>query len=176
MKPKARPWLTIATVISASTLLLADSKEFTGDNTEGWLVWNVTKGQQENDKLASSDGWLHLKYDRAEFVLLAHMTPVTGLKEMTVVMKSDTDAMVAFGVEDQDKAKFHYPVQLKAGEEKTVTIKPEDFKLNNDSPTKKEKVEPEKLGNSYLVADLGAFAGATGENTLHIKKVTIVRE
>lgn len=175
MRANLRPFCVLMIVLAASAMVWAETKEFTGQSTEGWLVWIVNTGQQANDKLTSSDGWLRLKYDRSEFVLLAHMTPVTGLKELKVEIKSDVDAIIGFGVEDQDKARFHYPVQLTAGKETTVTIKPEDFKLNDDSPTKKDKLEPEKLGNGYLIADLGLFVGATGENTLHIWKVTISR-
>ena len=172
----ARTILTCTILVAASALVVAETKEVKGDTTEGWLVWNVNTGQQLKENLTSADGWLQFKYDRAQFVLLLHITPLMGLKEMKVVIKSDVDTTVAFAIEDQDKAKFHYPVQLKAGQETTVTIKPEDFRPNNDSPTKKETVQSEKLGNGYIIGDLSVFTGAMGENTLHIKQVTIVRD
>ena len=175
MHANLKTGLVLTVVTGLSAIALAATEEFKGDTTEGWMVWDLKANQQDNSKITSSEGSLHFKYDRAGFVLLGHMRPVTDLKELKVVITSDADITVAFAVEDQDKARFHYPVELKAGKETTVTVKPEHFKPSDDSPTKKEKVEPARLGAGYALVDLGAFTGATGDNTLHIKQVTITR-
>jgi hypothetical protein len=175
MRTKLMSLLAVAIVGGFSALVVAQTQEFKGDSTDGWFVWDLSANQQANEKLSASEGWLRLKYSRSDIVLLGHLIPVTDLKELKVVIKSDVDAMIAFGLEDQDKARFHHMVHLPAGKETTVTMKPEDFKLNDDSPTKKEKVEPARLGDGYAVIDLGPIMGAAGENTLHIRRVTVTR-
>src|ERR1051326_6763597 len=84
--------VTVAGIFGISAIVLAETREFSGDTTKGWIVVDAKAGKQANEKLTASDGWLHLKYDRANVTYLGHMTPITNLKELKIVLRSDVDA------------------------------------------------------------------------------------
>lgn len=84
--------------------------------------------------------------------------------------------MFGVALTDRDEARFFAMRTIPPNEWVTVEFSPSDFELSEASPVTKDRFEPERAGEAYVVLDIGSYLGfASGSNTLEVDTVTISR-
>ncbi len=150
-------------------------------SVNGWIVIG-TDGKTHNDLMASTRdagrgknvlAWRIVR--GGPLTVLAHPSSTTDFQTLEFDIWSSRDSVAAVQLEDIDHAKFHSPVPLSANSWKHVKLEPHDFKINDDSPVKKSRLEPEKLGNAFSFVELGLLLKAKEDNLLRFDNVRLSR-
>jgi hypothetical protein len=144
--------------------------------TAGWFMTNFVSDRPEGASLSAADGVVLFRYDRAKLAVLGHSALLTEMRELRLSIRSEIALTLALVVKDRDGATFNCPLEIRAGKMVEARARPADFKPNDDSPVKKEKLDPKRLTTGFALLDGGLFVGATGKNTLTIDEVVVERE
>ncbi|MCZ7646441.1 MAG: hypothetical protein M5U26_14345 [Planctomycetota bacterium] len=126
-----------------------------------------------------SMGMLRFDYTRKHmiFPILYTTVMLNDLNGIEFDVRSQEKALLILAVTDFDGAKFNYPVELARGSWKHVKIRPEDFKLSDDSPVKKSALEPARLGAGLAFLDaLSLFPGNDASTSLWLDNLLVSRE
>lgn len=126
----------------------------------------------------TGSGALRFEYLRKPLVFPILHAPIllNDLQGIEFDVRSDEKALIALAVTDLDGAKFHYPLELAPKVWKRVQIRPQDFKLSDDSPVKKDALEPSRLSTGLNMLDaLGLFGGKEVDNILLLDNLTVAR-
>jgi hypothetical protein len=155
----------------------ADQDVFTCDTTEGWTVFDTAEGN-EDPELRIENGALEFRFDRKSGGVSLLLVPavLTNLRSIEFDVWSREKTAIAIGFDDLDRAKFHHGIELQAGKWKKVRIQHSEFTLNDDSPVKKPRLDPKRLGFGFGLLDASPFFGAEGPNVLRIDNMKILRE
>jgi hypothetical protein len=105
--------------------------------------------------------------------IIAHPVPLSGFSKIRFRVWSREKTMLMIVLEDGDKAKFHTPVFVSADSWTNVSVFPNDFQINDDSPVKKQALDPQLVSSPFILIDAGFFMGQKGPNTLKICDFTV---
>ena len=148
-----------------------------GDSTSGWVVVDVNGGTVDDAMLRVENGVVQFQYQQSEVALLVNsQTKLTGFTNLKLRVKSRESTTLAVAVEDQDRARFHALVNVDPNSWQDIELSPDDFRLSDDSPVKKERLDTDQLGTAYAILDLAFTQGREGENTLEIGSVEAISE
>jgi len=172
--------LSILVLLALALPLRADVTEaFPCDSTDGWVVLDRT-GEKSGTRLESNGSALRFAYDRARGEFLVHRADLNGLRELRIKVRSETDISLALAMDDRDRASWVCAFPLPA--HRWVEIRIDDpasqFKLNPDSPVRKDRLDPSRLKEGWGMIDVGATleaSGASGQNLILIDWIRIVR-
>ena len=126
----------------------------------------------------ASRGALCFAFDRKAGVvdILASGLDISGMKTVEFDLKCSARSWLALGVEDLDGAKFHYIFEVAANTWRHVELRPADFKLSDDSPVKKDALDPAKLKPGFGLFDVWFFTKLPeGPNTIWLDNVRVLR-
>ncbi|UCB45280.1 MAG: hypothetical protein JSV25_13860 [Spirochaetota bacterium] len=107
--------------------------------------------------------------------ILFHHVLLKDFQSIDFWIKSKRKTKWVLTFTDLDGAEFSTLVDITPGQWKHVSLNPGDFTCNEDSPVKKERVDVSGLGYGYASFDLFAIFGTTGQNSVWIDDVKIVR-
>lgn len=142
--------------------------------TNGWAALNIDGQPSLDAKLTVENGRLLFDYPRTEVrFLVNHAVSLMGLDELNITLRSETPGTFAVVVEDLDKARFYALKPIETTEVTALTFWPADFVLADDSPTRKEELDPLRLDKNLLFADVAAIGGGTGRNRVWISEVEL---
>lgn len=177
MKAVAPIW---AMIFAATGICLAsaDVDSFSCESTAGWAV--IDPGGGAKAQLSSAPGRtgrsVELRQERTKKpAALAYAALLTGLARLEFDLWSEQAGVVLIAMEDRDGARFHHGVKVEAGTWMRVTLRPADFEPAPDSPKKRERLDPDRLGVGFGLLDPSAAFGLTGINALRVDNVTIER-
>lgn len=156
------------------------------DNTQGWAVVSTQDGTMHNNQMNVTDRsgtfvegagaleW-HVQRRQGAFEALVSTSTVTDLASVSFDIWSEKPATIWVGIEDRDRAKFHYATRIEAGRWTQLKLRPSDFLLNDDSPVKKQTMDPKRLGIGFGLVDVSGLLGTPGDNTLRVDRVFVER-
>jgi lipopolysaccharide export system protein LptA len=132
----------------------------------------VNEGEFKEGKRALAFTYVRGKMPVA---VLVYNVLIRDLESIDFQASSKRDAKLRCTVTDADGARFSADTDIKAGAWTHAVIRPTDFALNTDSPVKKEKFDPAKLGFNLAFFDVIGVTGGEGENAVFLDNVTITR-
>jgi len=91
-------------------------------------------------------------------------------------IKSEKAAIWIVSVTDRDKANFSAKKEIPAGRWKKLSLVPSDFECGEDSPVKKDRLEPNKLSFGYANFDVLCILDKKGTNRVLIDDIKILRK
>ena len=166
----------IIALLGALNPSVADTTTYDCDTTSGWLAVNDKLEPTADTQLSAADGHVIFEYPRGEArILIHHGVSIRGFERLAIRVRSEKTVTLGFSVEDRDKASFFSLKTLLAGEWGTIELSPDDFQIGDDSPVRKERLDPELLGDAYVMVDVAFFVGGSGRNTLEFDSVEITR-
>ncbi|MCW8131319.1 MAG: hypothetical protein KIS92_13300 [Planctomycetota bacterium] len=123
-------------------------------------------------------GALRFTYLRKEgrFDLLAINVPTTEMLQLEADVRTSTPGYFAIAVQDRDGARFNYGFELRNTNWRHLLITPDDFKLSDDSPVKKDKLDPERVTGGFALIDLSVYQKKTGINSLFVDNFVVQRK
>lgn len=107
--------------------------------------------------------------------VLVHYVPLASMTSVAFWIRAPEATTWVTAVKDLDGAVFNAPAALPANRWKRVVLRPGDFRLNDDSPVKKERLDPERLGRGYVGFDLEAVLGGGGSREILVDDVAVTR-
>ncbi len=122
---------------------------------------------------------VEFKYKRESTLLSKLVCPalLKNFRAISLNIYSQRDSIVMILVEDLDKALFNFTVNLEKDKWTPLVIKPSDFSLNEDSPVKKEHLDPARLGWGFVLLDVThLFGGSNSENIICLDNLKIERD
>jgi hypothetical protein len=159
LKRDSIAWITVALLILAvsSPTHGQETKRFEFDTTAGWVSVDLGGKPLSKGGVKTEKGRLSFSYERTGPALLVHYAALlTGLQTLSLHIRSVQPATLVTFVEDRDGAKFHAPTILKAGQWTRVKLSPKNFRLNDDSPVKKSRLDSISLRSNALEAPTGS--------------------
>lgn len=153
-------------------------------SADGWFVLDPGGGGADAKLRVTREGpregtgALEMAYERKANVYAVLVAPVllTNLRAIEFDVWSREAVAFAIGVEDKDRAKFHYAVELQAGRWRRVRIAPGELQPSDDSPVKKPRLDPKRLGFGLPMVDLSPMGGVEGPNVLRIDGLRVLRD
>ncbi len=112
---------------------------------------------------------------RGSFNALVRPTSLTHFRSMEFDIASQVATLVVVPVDDLDGAKFNSIIKLEAGQWHHVRLTPSDFRISDDSPVKKQSLDPSRAVMNFSLADLGGILGHEGPNVIQLSNVVIER-
>ena len=141
----------------------------------GWAAYDQERNPATDTELTATDGKLVYSYPRAKPRMLVHFqAAMTAFEKLTLRLKSHLAITLVVSLGDPDRARFMATAPLAADTWQVVALTPNDFRVTDDSPVKKDALDSYILENGYVLLDLGSTQGAKGENTIEIDSVEIV--
>lgn len=154
---------------------LADLETFECDTTDGFSLTDFTGTPPRGATLSAQKGSLVLEQDRARLAAVLHATLLTELCDLRITVASTAAIPLAILVPDRDGARWIHVAAVPAGKPTVVSARPEDFRLADDSPVRKDRMEPDRLGFGYVLFDAGFLQGASGQGKVRIDRIEIER-
>ncbi len=158
-----------------STAAMAETQEFTCDSADGFSVTNFTEVPPTGASLSAEAGAVVLRYERANLAAITHAAFLTEMTGIRISVRSEETVTLALVIPDRDGARWMKGFPVPGGLRTELVATPTDFQLTDDSPVKKARLEPERLGLGYILFDIGPLSGASGANALAIEEVTVSR-
>jgi len=122
-------------------------------------------------------GALSFSYERGSrpVPVLVHHVCLEGLTRIgfRVLVEKETFWVVNIG--DLDGARFSAHRVISPGGWTDVTFEPSDFSCNEDSPVRKERIDPANLGFGYAAFDLFSLTEKRDSNRVLIDDVKVTR-
>ncbi|GEM_PF-2071506 len=107
--------------------------------------------------------------------VLIHAVDLHAMTSLAFWIRSPEATTWVTAVKDADGAVFNAPVSLPAGRWKKVVLRPGSFRLNDDSPVKKDRLDPGSLGRGYVGFDLAAVLGKGSTREVFLDDVAVTR-
>lgn len=167
--------MRVAVLLLLATVASAETEAFECDSTAGFSLTNCTDTPPAGATLVAEKGALLLRHDRAALAAVLVQTPLVDLARIAVTVESKSDAPFVLLLVDRDGARWVKAVPIAAGKRTEVAATPADFALTDDSPVKKPRLDPARLGFGALLFDGGFLGGAKGEGELRIDRVVVER-
>jgi len=104
-----------------------------------------------------------------------HHVSMQDFQSINFWIRAKKKTMWVISVNDSDQATFSAKTDLEAGKWTHVSLKPEDFVCNDDSPVQKEQLDTGKLNSYFVCFDLLAVIQKEGSNKVFIDDVKVVR-
>jgi hypothetical protein len=106
---------------------------------------------------------------------LFHLVLLKDFKSISFWLKSETKTTWVLALEDRDKAVFTAFIECTQNTWLKVVLTPHDFRCTEDSPVKKEKLDPSRITCGYAAFDLQTLWGGGEENTIYLDDINIIR-
>lgn len=153
---------------------LASSRTCDCDTTDGWIVLDRNLQPVGDTPLSAADGRLIFEYSRDALRYLTHLgTDLVSFNRLSIRLRSSEEVMLGVALRDRDGARFFAMRSFPGNEWGTLEFSPADFQLAETSPVDKARLDPELAESSYVLFDIGSFAGfASGSNTVEIERDT----
>jgi len=131
----------------------------------------------ESEGYGEEPGALSFTYERGSqpVPVLYHQVYLGGFKKIDFRIRVKKKTFWVVNISDLDGARFSAHRVIAPGEWKDVTLNPSDFSCNEDSPVKKERIDPTNLGFGYAAFDLFSLTEKSGSNRVLIDDITITR-
>ena len=123
-------------------------------------------------------GVLCFRFERRKdsFEFLRAGVDLAGLQQIEFDIKAAQKCAIGLLVEDSDGAKFNHVFQLAQDTWRKVQASPANFKLSDDSPAKKDRLDPACLRLGLSLIDLSVLVGMKeGANALWIDNFSVRR-
>lgn len=170
-----RVLLALAPLLATVAAAASDTETFPCETTDGWSLLDLSGQPPMGASLSAAEGEVRVLYERSTLVLMQHTALMTDLEGLTLTLRSEVASTILVTVVDADGARFQHAFDLAASERSCVSVLPSEFRLADDSPVKKDSLDPGLLRAGYVLADLGAAFGAKGPNTLSVEEVLVRR-
>ena len=108
-----------------------------------------------------------------EGMLVAPQASLTGFRQLSLRLWSQQKAVIAVIIEDRDKAKFHAIKPLAANCWTDISLVPNDFQINDDSPVKKNALDPQLVVGPTILAQISKRFGLQETNTLGLSSMKV---
>lgn len=141
-------------------------------STTGWDIVDLA-GKLTPAHLSASTAGLRMDYQRGRVTLLQYAVALSGFQTITAEVRSKQPMLLICSVEERGGAKFHQTTQLAGGQWCKVVFSAPDFKLNDDSPVKKDKLDTTDMLGALHFADGAIFTGESGPNQLSVREIEI---
>jgi hypothetical protein len=138
----------------------------------GWEIVDLA-GKMTPAHISATTAGLRMDYQRGRITLLQYAVPLSGFQSITAEVRSKQPMVLICSVEERGGAKFHQTTQLAGGQWCRVVFAAADFKLNDDSPVKKQKLDTADMLGVLHFADGAIFTGESGPNQLSIREIEI---
>ncbi|MBN2325040.1 MAG: hypothetical protein JXQ30_15025 [Spirochaetes bacterium] len=131
----------------------------------------------ESEGYGKRAGALSFMYDRGvnPLPVLYHHVCLEEFTSIEFRIRAEKKTLWVVNVGDLDGAQFSARREIAPGEWTPVAVRPSDFVLNENSPVKKKRLDPKKLGFGYAAFDLFALTEKEGTNRVLIDDVRITR-
>lgn len=152
------------------------------EKTDGWYLLNISNLPNTAITISSEHkdgkGSLEFNYRRVKdkLPLLLNFALTTNLEAIEMDIWSKETTTLAVGLEDREKASFHQAINVGAGKWQHVVCKAGDFRQNDDSPVKKNKLDVKLLTAGFGLADAAPYFGSEGANVVRIDNLKVVRK
>jgi len=107
--------------------------------------------------------------------IVVHWVLLRDMVSIKFWIKAKRETKWVVSIKDIDGAVFSSVIELAEDRWRRVTLKPVDFRCNNDSPVKKSRLDVTRLGYGYVGFDIYTVLGGRGKNTVFIDKVIVER-
>ncbi len=164
-----------AALLLALSLANAEVETFECDEVGRFSLTNLTEVPPPGATLAAEQGALVLRQDRAQLAAVLLPALMTEATEVRLSVESKTAVTLALVAPDRDGARWIQFFQLPAAKKTDLRAQASAFKLTDDSPVKKPKLEAERLGFGCLLFDVGFMQGAKGANEVRIHQLQVHR-
>ncbi len=167
--------LVPASIVLLLSTAFAELETFDCDEVGAFSLTNFTDVAPAGATLSAEGGALVLRQDRTSLAALLLPVVAIDLAEVRLSIQSKGDVTLALIAPDRDGARWIQFVPLAAGVKGDLRVSADAFKLTDDSPVKKEKFDPARLGFGCFLFDVGFLQGAKGKNEIRIDRIQVKR-
>ncbi|MEK7867187.1 MAG: hypothetical protein AAB434_10930 [Planctomycetota bacterium] len=159
----------------ALSIASAEVETFECDEVGQFALTNFTDAPPAGATLAAEEGALVLRQDRASLAALHLPALMTEATELRLSIESKAAVTLGLIVPDRDGARWIQFLPLPAGKRTELRARVDAFELTDDSPVKKARIEPSRLGFACFLFDVGVVQGAKGANEIRVHGVEVER-
>ncbi|HEQ72293.1 MAG TPA: hypothetical protein ENN69_07380 [Spirochaetia bacterium] len=113
--------------------------------------------------------------NRAGAPALFHTVLMTDFTRLTFMIKSERATTWVVAMEDRDRAVFAAFIDCPENTWQNVELTAKDFHLTDDSPVRKNKLDPARLSYGYAAFDVNALTTPGIENTVLLDDIFVTR-